>query len=224
MKRKYLERPFELKSVSDTGSFTGYGSVFGELDSHRDIVMPGAFKESLQIDFIDKKRKVPMLWQHDSWNPIGVYDEIYEDEHGLFVKGQCNLDVQQGRECHALMKQGALSGLSIGYNTLAREYEQRGDDDVVRKLFKVKLWEVSPVTFPSGDEARVEQVKSALESANTLSEIESHLREAYDMSRKETALLIARVKSACLLGDPAEPERAGKISAALRELRSINID
>lgn len=219
MKAKYLSCGFELKGVDAKGVFTGYGSVFGELDSHRDIVVKGAFAESLQIDFADKGRKVPILWQHDQWNPIGVYEEIREDDHGLFVKGQLNLKVQQGLECHALMEQGALSGLSIGYTTKERNYITVGDD-TIRQLTKVRLYEVSPVTFPSGDSARVESIKS-MDDLETLSDIEGHLRDAYDFSRKEAAMLIARVKAIAMPGDPAEADVAHKVNEALASLRTI---
>lgn len=189
-KTRTLDRPFEVKSVSDDGKFAGYGSVFGELDSYRDIVMPGAFKNSLRDDFVAKKRKVPMLWQHNMYSPIGVYTEIYEDEKGLFVEGQCNMKVQQGIECHALMEQGALTGLSIGYTTVVSEWDEKA---LTRKLIEVNLWEVSPVTFPAGDSARA-QVKSLAE-VGTLSELEDYLRDAYGASRKEATALAARLKA-----------------------------
>ena len=190
MKTRIIDRPFEVKEVSDNGKFVGYGSVFGEIDSYRDIVMPGAFNKSLKRDFADKGRKVPMLWQHDSYNPIGVYDVIREDEKGLYVEGACNMDVQQGRECHALMKQGALTGLSIGYNTIDSDVDDRA---LTRKLIEVKLWEVSPVTFPAGDSARA-QVKSLGEIV-TMSELEDYLRDAYGASKKEAVALIAQFKA-----------------------------
>jgi hypothetical protein len=189
-KTRYLDRPFEVKEVGKDGKFIGHGSVFGELDSYRDIVMPGAFKKSLREDFAEKQRKVPMLWQHNSWAPIGVYDEIYEDAKGLYVEGSCNMDVQQGRECHALMKQGALTGLSIGYTTVSSEWNEK---ELTRKLLEVNLWEVSPVTFPAGDNARA-QVKSLAE-VGTLSELEDYLRDAYGVSRKEATALASRLKA-----------------------------
>ena len=189
-KTRTLDRPFEIKSVSASGKFTGYGSVFGELDSYRDIVMPGAFNKSLKRDFSDKGRKVPMLWQHDSYNPIGVYDVIQEDEKGLYVEGQCNMKVQRGIECHSLMEQGALTGLSIGYTTIDSDMD---DQLLARKLIEVKLWEVSPVTFPAGDSARA-QVKSLME-VGTLSELEDYLRDAYGASKKEAVALAARLKA-----------------------------
>lgn len=190
VKTRYLDRPFQVKEVGKDGTFAGYGSVFGELDSYRDIVMPGAFKVSLQNDFAAKGRKVPMLWQHDTYNPIGVYEVIREDEKGLYVEGHCNMEVQQGRECHALMKQGALTGLSIGYTTVQSEWDEKA---LTRKLTEVNLWEVSPVTFPAGDSARA-QVKTLAE-VGTLSELEDYLRDAYGASRKEATALAARLKA-----------------------------
>lgn len=190
VKTRYIDRPFQVKEVGSDGKFTGYGSVFGELDSYRDIVMPGAFKKSLKEDFGDKDRKVPMLWQHNSWAPIGVYEVIREDDKGLYVEGACNMEVQQGRECHALMKQGALTGLSIGYTTVVSEWDEKA---LTRKLIEVNLWEVSPVTFPAGDSARA-QVKSLAEVA-TMSELEDYLRDAYGASRKEATALAARLKA-----------------------------
>lgn len=190
VKTRYIDRPFQVKEVGKDGKFVGHGSVFGELDSYRDIVMPGAFKKSLKEDFGDKQRKVPMLWQHNSWAPIGVYAEIYEDAKGLYVEGECNMDVQQGRECYALMKQGALTGLSIGYTTVVSEWDEK---NLTRKLIEVNLWEVSPVTFPAGDNARA-QVKSLAEVA-TMSELEDYLRDAYGASRKEATAIAARLKA-----------------------------
>lgn len=190
IKTRTLDRPFEVKEVGTDGTFAGYGSVFGELDSYRDIVMPGAFAKSLKADFSAKNRKVPMLWQHDSYNPIGVYEVIREDTKGLYVEGHCNMEVQQGRECHALMKQGALTGLSIGYTTVQSEWDEKA---ISRKLIEVNLWEVSPVTFPAGDSARA-QVKTLAE-VGTLSELEDYLRDAYGVSRKEATALASRLKA-----------------------------
>lgn len=190
IKTRYIDRPFKVKEVGSDGKFVGHGSVFGEMDSYRDIVMPGAFKKSLKEDFADKDRKVPMLWQHNWWEPIGVYTEIYEDDKGLYVEGECNMEVQQGRECYALMKQGALTGLSIGYTTVTSEWDEKA---LTRKLIEVDLWEVSPVTFPAGDNARA-QVKTLAE-LGTLSELEGYLRDAYGVSRKEATALASRIKA-----------------------------
>lgn len=215
MKIKTLDRPFQVKAVGDNGTFSGHASVFGELDSYRDIVMPGAFKTSLKEDFEAKGRKVPMLWQHESRTPIGIYTTIKEDDTGLYVEGEVNMEVQKGREAHALMKQGALSGLSIGYNTINSEWDEKA---LTRKLHQVELWEVSPVTFPAGDSARISQVK-ALGALTTLSECEDALRDA-GFSSKEAATLISRVKAIGSQGDPADAQ-ADEVKAALRILRDI---
>lgn len=216
-KTRYIERPFQVKDVGEGGRFTGHGSVFGELDSYRDIVMPGAFKKSLREDFINKKRKVPMLWQHNSWSPIGVYVEIYEDDKGLYVEGECNMDVQQGRECYALMKQGALTGLSIGYTTVVSEWDEK---NLIRKLIEVNLWEVSPVTFPAGDNARA-QVKSLAEVA-TMSELEDYLRDAYGASRNEAKALAAKLKAVTATQrDVADGADAASITRTKSILKSL---
>lgn len=213
---KSLTRPFELKSASDNGTFTGYGSVFGELDSYRDIVRKGAFLQSLQQDFHAKNRLVPMLWQHETWNPIGVYTEVKEDDHGLYVEGQCNMDVQQGREAFALMKQRALDGLSIGYGTKRYEWDK---DQEIRYLNEVKLYEISPVTFPAGDSARVVEAK-AFDAFESLSDVEGALCDA-GYSRKEAKAIIACVKRLSGQRDVDDGVKA-KLSSALSILQSIN--
>lgn len=212
--RKHLERAFELKDVHDNGTFEGIASVFGELDSQRDIVVKGAFVDSLKSRYEERKRFVPMLWQHDTKQPIGVYPTLKEDQSGLIVKGACNMDVQQGHEAHALMKQGALSGLSIGYTTQDDEWDAKGK---ARILKRVDLWEISPVTFPSGDGARVTSVKS-IEGLDTLSDCEQLLRDA-GFSKSETLAFVSRVKALAMRSDSAD-ENAIAVKNALQILRS----
>lgn len=173
---KYLNRPLEIKAVNQDGLFSGYASVFEEIDSYRDIVKRGAFEKTL-ADTESKGRAVPILWQHDAAKPIGVYTELKEDEHGLYVEGQLNMDVQQAREALSLLRQKALSGISIGYNSV------RYDTDVksgVRRLYELKLFEASLVTFPACDSARVTDVKTILADGNlpSLPEFEDFLCEA----------------------------------------------
>ena len=172
----YLNRPLEVKAVNPDGFFSGYASVFEEIDSYRDIVKRGAFEKTL-ADTAAKNRAIPILWQHRSDQPVGVYTEMKEDEHGLHVEGQLNLDVQQGREAHSLLKQGALSGISIGYNSVRYETDVKSG---IRRLFELKLYEVSLVTFPACDSARVTDVKSILANGDlpSLPEFENFLCEA----------------------------------------------
>lgn len=217
-KRNYIERPFEVKSVdATTGIFKGYGSVFGEVDSHRDIVMPGAFSKSL-AKYKAKGRLVPMLWQHDTWNPIGVYPELKEDDIGLDLEGECNMEVQQGREAHALMKQRALSGLSIGFNITRAD--ERDPQTGIRKIHEVDLWEISPVTFPSNDSSRVVDVKS-IAVLESLADCEKALRDA-GFSRAESTALVSRIKSIGVQSDSGNNDViAADLTKALSILQGI---
>ena len=149
--RDYLDLAFEIKSVKDDGTFTGYGSVFGVVDSYQEIVAPGAFTESLQ------SRMPSLLWQHRSGEPIGVWPVVKEDNIGLQVEGKLALKTSRGAEAYELLKMGAISGLSIGFMTREDSYDKLTG---IRTLKKVDLWEVSLVTFPANDSARVSQVKS----------------------------------------------------------------
>lgn len=172
------------------GSFSGYGSVFGVLDSYDDIVLPGAFAETLKAAK-DSGVMPAMLWQHDPAQPIGVWSLMREDDTGLYVEGQI-LDTQTGRDAYTLLKAGALSGLSIGYSVDA--YVIRKDETLgreVRDLSAISLWEVSPVTFPANDSARVESVKYTGPSM-TVREFEKFLRDAGHFSNAQAKAIAAR--------------------------------
>lgn len=91
MTKQRLDIPLKLKSVSDSGEFEGYGSVFGVKDSYDDVVVPGAFSKSLQ-SWREKNALPAMLWQHQMDEPIGVYTEMKEEEVGLYVKGRLLID------------------------------------------------------------------------------------------------------------------------------------
>ena len=183
MQTKRLEFSFELKSIEEDGTFTGYGSVFGVKDSYDEIVEPGAFVESLNV------RKPALLWQHRSGEPIGVYTEIKEDNIGLYMVGKLALKTQRGAEAYELMKMGAVSGLSIGFQTREDTYDKVTG---IRTLKKLDLWEVSLVTFPANDSARVQRVKT-FEEMKSINEIEDCLRDA-GFSRTEAKAIISRLQ------------------------------
>lgn len=215
--RKYIERPFEVKSVKADGTIEGYASVFGEIDSYRDVVVPGAFTKSLQQRYRDKGRKgIPMLDQHDTRTPVGLWpiESVQEDSHGLRVVGQLNMRVQKAVENHALAEQGALSGLSIGYTTELDEWDDAGQ---IRILREVDLWEISMVTFPAGDSARISSVKS-ISGLDTLSDCEGLLRDA-GFSKSETAAFVSRIKALTMRSDSADRD-AMAVKKALQILRS----
>lgn len=170
MEKKFFDAPLEVKFLSEdadkkTATFEGYGSVFDVEDSYGDIVMRGAFQSTLS------KSLPVMLWQHNADQPIGVWVTANEDQKGLYLKGEINLEVQAGREAYSLIKQKAIKGLSIGYVTEEEEYDHMKG---VRKLKKIKLVEVSIVTFPANTHANVIGWKSDI--PNTEREFERLLR------------------------------------------------
>lgn len=149
-----LAHGLTIKSEGESEEYLeimGYGSVFGNRDNGGDIVMPGAFKEC-----IASGRRVKMLWQHDASQPIGVWDEMSEDENGLRMKGRV-AKKGKGGEVAELIKMGAVEGLSIGYRT--QEYEMDMDEGS-RKLTKLDLWETSVVTFPMNELAGIYAMKA----------------------------------------------------------------
>lgn len=212
MQTKILQVAAELKA-DDEGIVEGYGSIFGNEDSYGDIVAPGAFEETL-AEAKASGRLPAMLWQHDPSEPIGVWTDMAEDKRGLRVRGKF-ADTQRGREAFSLVKMGALSGLSIGYSTVGVEFD---DESETRTLTKVRLWEVSPVTFPANDRARITRVKSV--DIKTERDFERFLRDA-GFSRTE-AKRIARLGFDSSLRDAAsESDAVDSISAALASLKSI---
>ena len=186
LRTKRLNRPFEIKSVSDEGTFSGYGSVFGVVDSYRDVVIKGAFARTL--DAWKAKGGMPaLLWQHRWDEPIGVWSKMVEDDHGLYVEGQLALKTQRGAEAHELLKLKAIRGLSIGFNIGADGFEYDKTTDAYL-LKQVDLWETSLVTFPANEEATVEEVKTAINGGPK--EIERLLRDA-GFSRTQAKALLA---------------------------------
>ncbi|HSF92169.1 MAG TPA: HK97 family phage prohead protease [Paracoccaceae bacterium] len=159
--------------VDADNTISGYASIFGARDQGGDIVQQGAYANCL------KKRtksgfKVKMLWQHDPFQPIGVWEVVKEDSKGLFVKGRLLPEVQAGREALALLQAGAIDGLSIGYRTVQSEKSNNNS----RLLHEIELWEVSLVTFPMLPEARVQPSSDEAALAQTLADT---FRQARDM-------------------------------------------
>lgn len=176
LNKKRLDIPFEIKSISDTGAFTGYGSVFGVKDSYSDIVIKGAFANSLN-KWKEKGRLPALLWQHKMDEPIGYYTKMVEDDNGLYLEGQLLInDDPLAKRAHAHMKAKSLSGLSIGYVLNDYDYDKEKSAFILKDI---DLWEVSVVTFPANDEARIDNVKSIFERGDIPppKEIERVLRD-----------------------------------------------
>jgi hypothetical protein len=144
---------FQIKEIDDTGRFTGHSSVFGNVDSYDDVVDKGAFAKTIS----DNKGIFPILWMHDPWNPVGI-STSKEDDKGLYVEGQIDLDTPEGKRVYSGLKKGYIDRMSIGYRTI--KYDT--DDDGVRHLKEIKLMENSLVTknFAANELALVESVKT----------------------------------------------------------------
>lgn len=163
-------------ALKDGAVIAGHASLFEAADQGGDVVQKGAYAASLAR----LKREgvgVKMLWQHDPTRPIGVWDEVGEDERGLFVKGRLLLEVQAAREAHALLQAGAIDGLSIGYRTLRSEKGVGGR----RLLHEIELWEVSLVTFPMLPQARVQAAEAEAAEADLAQTLAETFRAAREM-------------------------------------------
>ena len=195
VEKESIEIKSSIKAYNDDeedknyGTFEGYGSVFGNKDLGNDVIEAGAFTKSLKRR---KPQNVKLLYQHKSDMPIGVFDEIREDDHGLVVKGRLALKTQAGAEAYELLKMGALDGLSIGFRVNPKEvsYDKRGNKRIIKE---VDLMEVSLVTFPMNPQATVRSVKG---EEISIREWENGMRDAFSLSRSEAKMAAKAVTDA----------------------------
>lgn len=196
----------ELRFDGDkAGAFAGYASKFGGVDSYGDTILPGAYRKTLK----KRERPIRMRWNH--WGPvIGKWLELREDDAGLYVEGELTPGHSVAEDVAASLKHGAVDGLSIGF----RPVQIRDLGDGRRELKEIELVEISVVEEPADLGARVADVKSAIDEADSLKEIEAILREAGRFSRADACALVARVKSM------ARGERVAEMTGA-EEIRSL---
>lgn len=182
-------------------TFSGYGAAFNNIDSYGDVIAPGAFVDFLADAKAGRQPWPSMLSQHGGWQisaedmtPVGVWQELSEDGAGLRVTGQL-AETPRGIEIDTLMRmtpRPAIDGLSIGY--IAKKYEPRSKpEDPRRKLTKIDLVEISPVTFPANRNARISALKT-LQEIDSITDIEDLLRDAGGFSRSEAKGIIARIR------------------------------
>lgn len=205
----------QIKAAGDDGSVEGYGSVFGVRDNYDDVIASGAFAATL-ASHKSAGTMPAMLWQHDACEPIGIWTEMVEDSKGLRIKGQLALDTSRGKEAHALLKMGALNGLSIGFVSKQWAYDRETD---VRTLTEIDLWEVSLVTFPANEKARVTNVKSSDELA-TPKDAERILRGA-GFSKSDATAIVSRVMRMGEARRDSADSTAVAMKAANRLLNSL---
>lgn len=157
MNVEYITVPLETKSL-DSGQFEGYGSTFGNVDLGGDVVMKGAFKDSLAA--YRKEGEWPqMFWMHRPDQVPGVWLDMNEDAKGLKVKGEV-IETTIGKDLQVMLHRKAVRALSIGFSIDSPDdYEYR---DGVRLLKRISLWEVSPVSMPMNPKAKINSVKALL--------------------------------------------------------------
>ena len=205
-----FERNFTItKSLDESGEFEGYASLFSVEDHHGDTVEKGAFKAGLQ-KLVKEKRKIKMLFNHDTRQPIGVFKDADEDDKGLYVRGKLTLGVQKADETRLLMLDGAVDAMSIGGYVRKELWDNK---TFKRELQEIELREISPVVFPALDQARIVSVKSLTDEA-TIGDAEMILRDA-GFSRTDAKRFISFVKS-------GTPQRdVGQIAGTLNNLQSV---
>lgn len=205
----------QIKAAGDDGTVEGYGSVFGVRDNYDDVIAKGAFIQSLK-DHKAAGTMPAMLWQHDADKPIGVWTEMVEDEKGLRIKGQLAMETVKGKEAHALLKMGALNGLSIGFMSKEWAYDR---DTEVRTLTAIDLWEVSLVTFPANEKARVTNVKSA-DELQAPKDAEKVLRDA-GFGKSDATAFVSRVMRMGEVRRDSVDSTVAAMKSADRLLRSL---
>lgn len=185
--KEFLATKFADAHVKEDGTFEGYASRFGNTDSYRDIVAPGAFKATLAGRPV---KSVKMLWQHDTHQPIGVWKSMAEDSKGLAAEGKLLLGTTMGRNAYEFIKEGAVDGLSIGFRVPQDGYDWDPKKNI-RTLKQINLLEVSVVTFPANDQATIGAVKSILEMSKR--ELEDALADGMlpKMSRRLAKTLLS---------------------------------
>ena len=164
---EYAGSQFEIKQINDNGHIEGLLAGFGDVDHGGDKLMPGCLSKSLA----KRTSPLPMLLHHDMKRPIGAWKEWREQPEGLYVKGSLTLSTRDAQEAHALAKDGALTGLSIGWKPILGAVDQKTGQRIITEA---ELFEGSLVTVPMHDRARVTAVKDLTESPASL---EQGLRE-----------------------------------------------
>ena len=209
----YKDLKFAVKA-EDEGVFRGLAAAYGNTDLGGDVIAPGAFTKTIK----EKDGQVPVLWQHDTFRPIGL-GQVEDTKKGLQIEGRLVMETEQAREAFALMKAGVVKGLSIGYDPVVTEFDRESD---TRILKEIKLWEVSPVTFPMNPRAVITGVKGISdELAALLARFEDELRglkDARELSpaaRASLARLSEKVLALLAQSEAAAPGTSPDPAAAL---------
>ena len=212
----------KIDSANKKGEFEGYASVFGGNDSYNDTIHPGAFKSSIK----SRSESVKMFVNHDSYQiPVGDWMHLEEDKKGLFGVGKIDLNHKDGPTLHSAMSRKAITGLSIGFRNVKGGWTPKEDDDDFglggRDIKKVDLVEISVVTFPADDSARVSAVKSEIQTIESLRDAELFLRESGQLSKSAAISFVSRLKS--LIQSDSERELKRQITELEKKLRPKSV-
>lgn len=218
----------DMKVAGDSaGTFSGYGAIFGNVDSYGEIIKRGAFAQSL-AEWKAKGKWPKMLCQHGGWGvgaedmlPAGKWDDMSEDSKGLKVTGHLfAMNTDRGQYLYEGLKSGELDSLSIGFQTIDSTTETR-DGETYKLLTNLKLWEVSIVTFPANDKAKISSVKNL--TVDQLREFENALRDG-GLSRADCRKAISVLKSLPLrdAGEPISTLCDEEMPEAAELIRALN--
>jgi HK97 family phage prohead protease len=191
--------------AKDNGTFAGYASVFGGIDSFNDTITKGAFTDTIKAIENGTTRQPLMLFGHSSQNVVGKWTKFKEDDTGLWVEGEFTPNHTLANDVYASTRHGAIDGMSIGFDIPAggsEELEEGG-----RRINKINLWEISIVGFPADDNARVAQVKNDIEHIESIRDAEHILRDA-GYSRATAKALLSQLRP--LFQREADMEREQK--------------
>lgn len=196
--------PLEVKDVGEDGQIEGFAAAYNNVDHGGDIILPGAFAKTLR-----GRKSLPMLLYHDGRRPVGVWNAFEDSDRGLKIKGRITTVSADGAEALALVRDGALAGLSIGYRSVKERYT-----DTARELIELSLLETSLVAVPMNDRAQVTKVKHIAGGGKlpSLSDFEEFLREA-GFSRTQATAIAGKGLSHLLRGEPGDAPGVDFLSA-----------
>jgi uncharacterized protein len=211
----------EIKfSSSNPREFEGYASVFGGVDSYGDTILRGAYADTLK----NRRSPVLMLYGHNPGRVIGKWMDLAEDDIGLRGRGELTPGHSDAEDVYASLRHGSISGLSIGYR-VPEGGEQRSADGRTRTLSRIDLVEISVVSMPADDAARIDlaSVKQMLDECSTTREVEEFLRDAGGFSRSSAKAIVARVRSVSQREAEETPDANGK-AFDLSAMRSLSFN
>ena len=213
----------ELKVDGEKGTFEGYASRFGGVDTYGDTIMAGAYASTLRAN-----GKPKMFFNHDWTMPIGRYTKCAEDDSGLYVAGELTPGLSLSADVHAALKHKTLDGLSVGGFVKPGDAEDKSDGvgQIIHKF--TRLVEISPCTFPADNGARIdlatvrgEDISDVIGEIETIREFERLLRDAGGFSKGAAAALVARAKVVFGAGEPQTKQADASMLALLERLNQV---